>query len=227
MGMRFTQHASSSAGNLYTLSNNTEQIIIEAGIPFREIQKALRFSLGGFSGCLITHEHQDHAKAARDLLKAGVDVYMSKGTADALNLKSHRLHIIEPGKQFKIGGFSIMPFSIEHDCKEPLGFLVQSGADKLLFVTDTHYVRYRFNGLTLIAVECNHSLDLITELEPVRRKRLMETHMSLETCVELLKANDLSKVRQIHLLHLSSGNSDAELFQRTIEDLTGIPVHIK
>jgi len=227
MGMRFTQHASSSAGNLYTLSNNTEQIIIEAGIPFREIQKALRFSLGGFSGCLITHEHQDHAKAARDLLKAGVDVYMSKGTADALNLKSHRLHIIEPGKQFKIGGFSIMPFSIEHDCKEPLGFLVQSGADKLLFVTDTHYVRYRFNGLTLIAVECNHSLDLITELEPVRRKRLMETHMSLETCVELLKANDLSKVRQIHLLHLSSGNSDAELFQRTIEDLTGIPVYIK
>ena len=225
--MRFTQHASSSAGNLYTLSNNTEQIIIEAGIPFREIQKALRFSLGGFSGCLITHEHQDHAKAARDLLKAGVDVYMSKGTADALNLKSHRLHIIEPGKQFKIGGFSIMPFSIEHDCKEPLGFLVQSGADKLLFVTDTHYVRYRFNGLTLIAVECNHSLDLITELEPVRRKRLMETHMSLETCVELLKANDLSKVRQIHLLHLSSGNSDAELFQRTIEDLTGIPVYIK
>ena len=227
MGMTFSQYASSSAGNLYTLSNNTEQIIIEAGIPFREIQKALRFSLGGFSGCLITHEHQDHAKAAKDLLKAGVDVYMSKGTADALNLKSYRLHIIESGKQFKIGGFSIMPFSIEHDCKEPLGFLIQSGADKLLFVTDTHYIRYRFNGLTLIAVECNHSLDLITELEPVRRKRLMETHMSLETCIELLKANDLSKVRQIHLLHLSSGNSDAELFQRTIEDLTGIPVHIK
>ena len=227
MGMRFTQHASSSAGNLYTLSNSTEQIIIEAGIPFRQIQKALSFSLSGVLATLITHEHQDHAKAAKDLLKAGVDVYVSKGTADALNLKSHRLHIIESGKQFKIGGFSIMPFSIEHDCKEPLGFLIQSGADKLLFVTDTHYVRYRFNGLTLIAVECNHSLDLITELEPIRRKRLMETHMSLETCVELLKANDLSKVRQIHLLHLSSGNSDVELFQRTIEDLTGIPVHIK
>ena len=226
--MRFTQHASSSAGNLYTVENDRgEKLLLEAGIPFREIQKALNFNLCGVLATLITHEHQDHAKAAKDLLSVGIDVYASKGTAEALGLRGHRLHIIRSGEQFRIGEFKIMPFEIEHDCKEPLGFLIKSDADKLLFVTDTHYVRYRFSGLTLIAVECNHSLDLITELEPSRRKRLMETHMSLETCVELLKANDLSKVRQIHLLHLSAENSDADLFRRTIEYLTGIPVYIK
>lgn len=69
-----------------------------------------------------------------------------------------------------------MPFSIEHDCKEPLGFLISDGIDRLMFVTDTHYLKYTFKGLTKIAVECNHSLELIADLEPTRKKRLMETH---------------------------------------------------
>ena len=221
--MIFKQYASSSSGNFYTLESQNTTLLIEAGIPIADIKKHLNFNLHAVSGCLVSHEHGDHAKACKDLLKAGVDVYTSAGTAEALGLKSHRLHTIQAGVQFKVGCFVIMPFSIEHDCKEPLGFLISDGIDKLMFVTDTHYIKYTFKGLTKIAVECNHSLELIADLDPTRKKRLMETHKSLETCIELLKANDLSKVTEIHLIHLSSQNSDTDGFRRTIENLTGIP----
>ena len=224
--MTFKQYASSSAGNLYTVQSQTTKIMIEAGMPISSIKKHLDFSLSGISGCLVTHEHQDHAKAAKDIMKAGIELYTSQGTAEALGLSGHRLNIVKAEQQFRIGCFTVLPFAIEHDCREPLGFLITDGVDKMLFATDTHYIRYRFKGLTQIAVECNHSLELIAELEPVRKKRLMETHMSLETCLELLKANDLSRVKEIHLLHLSACNSDAPLFKRTVEDATGIPVYI-
>ena len=224
--MIFKQYASSSSGNLYTVESQNTTLLIEAGISIADIKKHLNFNLHAISACLISHEHGDHAKACKDLLKAGVDVYTSAGTAEALKASGHRLHTIQHGVQLKIGCFIVMPFSIEHDCKEPLGFLISDGIDKLMFVTDTHYLKYTFKGLTKIAVECNHSLELIANLDPVRKKRLMETHMSLETCMELLKANDLSKVKEIHLIHLSDSNSDAEGFRRTIEDMTGIPVYI-
>ncbi|MGE4267141.1 MAG: MBL fold metallo-hydrolase [Deferribacterales bacterium] len=224
--MTFKQYASSSAGNLYTVQSQTTKIMIEAGLSIASIKKHLDFSLSGISGCLVTHEHQDHAKACKEIMKAGVELYTSAGTAAALGLSGHRLNIVTAGNQFRVGCFTVLPFAVEHDCKEPLGFLITDGIDKLMFATDTHYIKYRFKGLTMVAVECNHSLELITELEPARRKRLMETHMSLETCLELLKANDMSRVKEIHLLHLSAGNSDAPLFQRTVEDETGIPVYI-
>ena len=38
---------------------------------------------------------------------------------------------------------------------------------------------------------------------------------------EFLRANDLSKVEEIHLLHLSDGNSDEARFKREIQELTG------
>lgn len=50
--------------------------------------------------------------------------------------------------------------------------------------------------------------------------------MSLETAKEFLRANDLSRVQEIWLLHLSDDNSDAERFKREIQGLTDKPVYV-
>ena len=58
------------------------------------------------------------------------------------------------------------------------------------------------------------------------KNRLLTSHFSLENVKEFLKANDLSRVQEIHLLHLSDGNSDAERFKREIMAVCGKPVYI-
>lgn len=224
--MQFIPHASSSAGNCYEVRSGDTTLLLEAGLSLRAIRQALAFRLSGVAGVCITHEHQDHAKAAGALMTAGVDVYTSAGTAGALGLTGHRLHTVKAREQFRVGGLTVLPFEAQHDAAEPLGFLVADGADKLLFATDTAYLRWRFRGLTLIAVEANFAEDLCGDLDAARFRRLVHSHMSLASVKALLAANDLGAVREIHLLHLSGGHSDLERFRREIEAATGRPVYV-
>lgn len=48
---------SGSIGNCYILENQNEALIIEAGVKFLEIKKALNYDIGKIQGCLISHEH--------------------------------------------------------------------------------------------------------------------------------------------------------------------------
>ena len=175
----------------------------------------------------------DHSKAVKDIMHAGIDCYISAGTAEALGLSGHRVHIIKAKQQFRIGTWAILPFETQHDAAEPLGFLLANqDGDKLLYATDTFYIRYRFQGLTHIAVECNYSLDILRAnveaglVEPALKSRILKSHFSLENVKRFLQANDLSKVQEIWLLHLSDGNSDEARFKREIQELTGKMVFI-
>jgi phosphoribosyl 1,2-cyclic phosphodiesterase len=225
--------ASGSSGNCYRITDGRTPLLLECGIPYKEIQKGLNFRIAEIASCLISHEHQDHSKAVRDVMKAGIDCYMSAGTAEALGISGHRLHIIKAKQQFRIGTWTILPFETQHDAAEPLGFLLANrNGDKLLYATDTFYIRYRFQGLTHIAVECNYSLDILRAnveaglVEPVLKSRILKSHFSLENVKKFLQANDLSRVKEIWLLHLSDGNSDAERFKREVMELTGKPVYV-
>lgn len=230
--IKFKAHASSSKGNLYTVSDGSTTLMLECGLSFPEIRKALDFKTCELAGCLLTHGHGDHARSAKDVLKAGIDLYASAGTVEALGLESHRLHIVRAKERFTVGSWSILPFDTVHDCSEPLGFLLASGEEKLLFVTDSAYVRYRFPGLTLIAIECNYDLPLLKEnvkagtVDPVVKRRILHNHMSLDTVKGFFKANDLSRVQEIWLLHLSDQNSHAGQFKREIQALTGCIVKV-
>lgn len=219
---------SSSAGNSYRVTDGHTALLLEAGFPYKSIQRELNFRMSEIAGCLISHEHGDHSKAAKDVMKAGIPIYTSQGTADALGLSGHRLKPIQAHQQFEIGTWSIRAFEIEHDAAEPLGFILANTAgDKLVFLTDTYYCRYRFAGLTHIMVECNYSLDIVNQrvaigqLHPSQKKRLLRSHFGLEHVKDFLKANDISKVEEIWLLHLSDGNSDADRFKREIQETTG------
>ena len=225
--------ASGSRGNCYHITDGSTPLLLECGIPFREIQKGLHFRVSEVAVCLVSHEHQDHSKAVKDVMKAGIDCYMSKGTAEVLNVSGHRLHIIKGLQQLQLGGWTVLPFDVQHDAKEPLGFLLANKAgDKLLYATDTYFLKYKFRGLTHIMVECNYALDILQKnvaagLVPAAVKdRVLRSHFSLENVKEFLKANDLSKVQEIWLLHLSDANSDAERFKREIQEITGTEVYI-
>lgn len=228
-----TTLASSSKGNCYRIDDGSTPLLLECGIPFKEIQKKLDFTTREIKGCLLSHEHGDHARSIKDVMKAGIDCYMSPGTAKALGISGHRIKIVQPLQQFHIGTWTVLPFETQHDAVWPLGFLMANQAgEKLLFATDTYYIKYRFQGLNCIMIECNYAIDILKAnieagtVNDAMAKRLLQSHFSLENVKEFFKANDLSQVKEIHLLHLSDGNSDADRFKREIQRLTAKPVYV-
>lgn len=228
--IKITTIASGSKGNCCRISNGKHAIMIECGIPFPKIQKAFNFRLSEVEGCLISHEHKDHCQAAVKMVSNGVKCYATAGTIEKMGIDSHRLIPIQCEVPFRIGSFTIYPFPTQHDAKEPCGFLIISGAEKVLFATDTYYIKPRFAGLTHIMIECNYSGSLLDEsiengdTHPGLKSRIIRSHFELENVKEFFRSNDLSKVLEIRLIHISKTNGNPEFFKKEIERLTGIPV---
>lgn len=220
--MKIRVIASGSAGNCYVLETNQGSLLIEAGIPINRIKKALNYDFSNIQGCLLTHEHMDHAKAIKDIANLGIDIYSSRGTFKALGYEGYRFVPTEAKTPIKIGEFQVMAFDTQHDVVEPFGYLIKQGNNKLLFATDTFYLKYRFKDLTHIVIECNYVESVVNDLvekkliDINRIKRTIQSHMSLENLIEFLKINDLSKVKELHLIHLSNETSDVNIIRREI-----------
>ena len=211
--IQFRSLASSSKGNCYIVTDGAtgEKLIIEAGIPVKQIKAAFDFDLGRAVGALISHEHLDHSHAAGDLIKCNIPVYSSRGTTEALDISAH---VLEAGKQTRIGGFTVLPFRTMHDAAEPLGFLVRaSDGDKLLFATDTVSIPVRAK-CGIYAVEANFERALMhkNRLPEKLKRRIMRTHMDVQLLCGWLSACDMSLCREIHLIHMSLMSSDEARF---------------
>jgi phosphoribosyl 1,2-cyclic phosphodiesterase len=232
--MRLHVVGTGSNGNAYILDNGREALLLEAGVKFTEIKKALGFRLQHVVGCLVTHEHQDHCKSVLDAMASGIDVYATVGTHKAMGTHGHyRARPVLEDKQYTAGSFRFIPFHVKHDAAQPVGYMIHHPeTGNVLFVTDTYYVPNRFKGLNNILVEANYCQSILEERlqagasPEFLRNRIFKSHMSLATCKELLSANDLTGVNNIVLIHLSDSNSHEERFQREVAEHTGKRVHV-
>ena len=174
-------------------------------------------------------------------MKAGIDCYMTKGTAEALGVSGHRLNTFykSPDRRWQynykiLKDLFIIPSEAVHDVAEPVSFFIKTKSDdqRLVFVTDTAYMKYKIPDCDVLMIECNYvksRLDQMLDQGKINvslRNRIVKNHMSLETLVEALKAADLSRCKKIYVLHLSDSNSDEELIKRTIQETTGVEVVI-
>ena len=87
--MEIRSLASSSKGNCYRVTDGNAPLLLECGIPIKDIQRGLDFGLSEIQGCLISHEHKDHAKALKDLSSRGIDIFASSGTLNTFNISWH------------------------------------------------------------------------------------------------------------------------------------------
>ncbi|MBA1335888.1 MAG: hypothetical protein HPY66_1706 [Firmicutes bacterium] len=174
----------------------------------------------------------DHCKAVKEVMKAGMDIYLSSPTASFLGLSGHRMRHIEAGEQVQIGSWVAKAFKAEHDIDGSIGFLLHSTAtgERLVYLTDSFYSRYVFQGLTHIMLEINYDIQTLNEnvaagMVPVElRNRLLRSHFSLENAVKFLRACDLKRVKGIWVIHSSEGNANWERIKWTIQAATGKPV---
>lgn len=227
--MRLKVLGSSSLGNCYILQGENEKLIIEAGVKYSDILQGIDFKVKDVVGCLISHEHGDHAKSVQKLASAGIDIYSSEGTFRALEPRHHRYKSVEKLKIYKIGAFSILPFGIEHDCNEGLGFLIKHDEmGVMLFATDTYYLVNKFPKVNHFLIECNYSEKILTaniesgRLDRRRAKRVRRSHFALRNLKVFFQSNDLSEARNIILLHLSDSNSNEKEFEEEILNLTTV-----
>lgn len=223
--------ASSSKGNAIVLSDGKTKVMLDAGLTFKKLQNCLferDMSFTEINAVLVTHEHADHCVAVPELLRRGMDVYMSAGTKSKtgnFNLAT----VVKGGKQFQVGSLLVMPFDVVHDANEPLGFLIESlhTNKKAVYIVDTCEIPYTFSGITHWIIECNHSQDILrnSNVPDFLKKRIINSHLSFENLEAFLKEEDMTGCESIHLIHLSDSNSHEKDFVDGIQRATGVPVY--
>lgn len=221
---------SSSRGNGYILDNGNEALILEAGIGLKAVKEALGFNVRKVAGCCVTHRHNDHA----NYVKYYASMFYTLALQDvweAKRFRGSRAVAVEVGATYKLGNFTVMPFAVEHDVP-CVGYLIQHPSMGLMmFATDTCTLDYTIPGLNHVLIECNYSVDaLIKAIEDGRTDqsqvaRLAKSHLEFASTKAFLGRNDLSKVAEVVLIHLSHNNSDSGRFVAEIQALTGKPTY--
>lgn len=194
---------SGSAGNCYILENEQEALIIDAGIRFLEVKKALRFQVRKIAGVIVTHKHGDHAAYAHEYEGAGIPVFRPY---EAESLRQN----------IRYGGFRIQSWEAVHNVP-CVGYLIDhQDFGRMLYATDTEYVRYRFKGITQFLIEANYSEEYVNR-EEKKYEHVLTGHTELKTAIGCILANQSEMTKRITLCHLSADNADPDAFKRAVE----------
>lgn len=213
--MRTLYSNTSSSGNCTVIqSENGSLLTIDCGLKFEKVNKETGYILHSCNTLLGTHSHKDHMGFVGDFTKRSMKLYCGEETA----LKTHYTGVYEPlihGKQYDVDSFRFIPLKMVHsnsdgsDC-ECFGFLIQDkkSSEKMLHITDSMMIPYTFPPLEFYLLECNYveADSYIDDLESIERSvemRRVRSHLSLQSCAEFLAKQDLSKCKEIRLLHLS------------------------
>mgnify|MGYP001185924822 CR=1 FL=1 len=231
--MKLIVLASGSAGNGYLLTSESETLVIEAGVKLSRLKKALHFNMSTIAGCVVSHRHKDHSGYIKEYMDAGITMLANNDVFKAHLIPSDdwRIKPIQEGHGYKLGGFKILPIPVWHDVPCHAFIIDHPDSGRILFMTDSFMSEHVIPGLNHLILEANYADDILEEnilngsVHPSMRPRLMKTHMEILTTISILKANDLTKVTNIVLCHLSNGNSDEERFIRQVREATGKQVY--
>ena len=227
-----------SKGNASVITDGNTFIQIDAGIQPDKVNREINYRLSKVEGVLTSHGHGDHAAYIDRYLKLGIKVYANEDvwSKTALSRPMRNAVTIKAGEQFELGTFLVKPFNVAHvnsdgtDCPN-LGFLIYSTVtkEKMIWATDASYIENRFPPVDYICIECNYVdvEDYKAELEYVNgfvEKRRVRSHLSLNRCVEFLKQQDLSRIKEIRLLHLteSQGAIYYIIYNRMNKEFPGV-----
>lgn len=204
---------SGSAGNGYVIQNEDEALILDCGEQYKKAMKSVDYNVSKIRGAVVSHVHGDHAKYVSDYEKNGIDVFKP----------------YEGGRQeIKFGGFKICAFPVPHDGAECRGFLIHHrDIGYLLYLTDLEFCKYVFKKYSpaTILVEANYD-ERFVDLEKENSSHVLKGHMSLDNCIEFLKANNTDSLKNVILCHLSKTNADPKYFISEVEKNVKCPVNV-
>lgn len=204
--MKLKVLSSGSSGNCYILENDNEALIIEAGLPFMEVKKALNFNVMKIVGVIASHVHSDHSKYIEQYRKAGIKCFTPYDMSEHISVECNFM-----------GKFRIKDFPLVHDVPCYGFYITHPAMGNLVYASDTEYIKYRFKGLNHILCEANYDMQFVDRDEPNYEHRL-RGHMSLDTALKFISTNDNPALRNVVLIHLSDKSGNPALFKQKTEE---------
>lgn len=227
--MRLIPLASGSSGNSFLLQGNGSALLIDAGLSGKQVAERLHavgVDPGSIGGILVSHGHSDHVKGVGVLSrKFKLPVLMNQGTwmvSERMIGKVWRLDLFETGRIFEFAGFRIHPFSVPHDCEDPVGFRISAGSSRMAIATDlgtaTGLVMSLLTGVQTVVLESNHDPHMLQDgpypWELKQRVRGRLGHLSNPQSAQLLQRIVSDELKFVVLAHLSETNNRTDLALR-------------
>lgn len=236
--LRFASLASGSRGNCLVADADGTFVLLDCGLNLRDVERRLaRLGLGpaDIDGILVTHEHGDHAHGVFDFAAAhGTTVYLSYGTMAAMKAEGRviegvRMVFVNGRESFFIDGMQIAPFTVPHDAREPVQFVVSDGDRRLGVLTDigasTAHVERALSGMHALVLETNYDRDMLWNGGYPRwlKQRIAGPfgHLDNEDSGRLLAALDCSRLKHLLCAHLSEKNNRPDLARRALARALG------
>ena len=216
---------SGSSGNCYLLSTETETLILDCGIPIIEIKKGLNFDLSKVVGCVVTHSHKDHSLSAKDFENMGIPVFKPYENKEPINLNGwngtiQAFDLTDKDRKF-------MHTNADGSECPCYGFLItHHELGRMLYITDTELVKWRFKDINHILISCNYQKKYIDDENLAKRNHVFRGHMELEIVKEFIKANNSDSLQSIILCHLSNDNANPKECKEEVEKVAKCPVYV-
>lgn len=208
---------SSSAGNCYLLTSNSgKTLILDCGIPIKEIKKGLNWKIKDVVGVICTHKHLDHSKSVEDFETMGIQIF-TPYLGDSCKPMNMGEFTVKPFELTTIGGSWTHTDADGTPC--PIfGFLItHKEMGRMLYITDCELVKWKFKDINHFLLGVNYDKDLIDNEDSAKVNHVYRGHMSIDTACDFVKANNSKDFQNVIMCHLSKNNADKDLFIEKME----------
>ncbi len=224
--------ASGSSGNAFLVQAGATNLLLDAGLSQRILASHLaRFGVGaaGLEAILLTHEHVDHSASAGAMSRrTAAPVVANAATLHAAAQRSEQAFAtceLPTGAERGFGCIGVRSFAVPHDAAEPVGYVLEIGALRIVYCTDvgsvTPAVHAALQGANLAIVEANHDLAWLLRgpYTPKMKERVSSPtgHLSNADCAGLIAGRLIEGgPLTVWLAHLSRVNNSPALARRSV-----------
>lgn len=243
--MKVWSLSSGSTGNCYLVQERGSLLLLEAGVGVRRIQRelaSLGFTTSDLSAVLASHEHVDHWRSAVALARRHrFPVVCSEGSWKAAGEGAEvPMLTVKAGGSVVLGDITVEPFSLSHDARQPVGFVLRSDRATLCLATDTgrmtEEIVERALDADLVILEANHDVDMLVRGPyPAHLKRRIlgdRGHLSNEEAGRTMVRLARGRPTRFWLAHLSDTNNSPRVALQAVqaelrrEGLDGLRVEV-
>jgi phosphoribosyl 1,2-cyclic phosphodiesterase len=228
--MRFASLGSGSKGNAWLVESGNTRVMIDCGFAARETTLRLQ-RLGlepeQIDAIAITHEHSDHVRGAAGFsARSGARVLMTHGTfaVAGANAAFGPVSLIDISEPIQVGDLALQAYTVPHDAREPVQYVVSDGAHRFALLTDaghiTEHMVSMLQGCEAIAIECNHDVGMLQRgaYPPALKSRILGRYGHLDNGVAagLLGRVAHGRLQHVVAAHLSEENNTPRLAQAAL-----------